>query len=111
EATGRRQPDRHWREGLHQAVEAKEGVQITMASDHAAQVTLQAYFKLYTKLCGMSGTAIDNFWELRRVYKLWVVCVPTNRPCIREHYPDRVFPTEDAKLDAMVAEVKRLRDQ
>lgn len=111
EFTGRAMPDRHWREGLHQAVEAKENVAITMASDHAAQITYQSYFKLYKKLSGMTGTAAQNFWELRRVYKLWVVCVPTNRPCIREQLPDRVFPTEDAKFDAVVEEVKKKRAQ
>ncbi len=110
EFTGRRMPDRHWREGLHQAVEAKERVQITKASDHAAQITFQRYFKLYTKLAGMTGTAAQNYWELRRVYKLWVVCVPTNRPVIRKDMADRVFPTEDAKFDAVVADVQRLRD-
>jgi preprotein translocase subunit SecA len=111
ESTGRRMPDRHWREGLHQACEAKEGVQITKASDHAAQVTYQTFFKLYTKLCGMSGTAVQNFWELLRVYKLWVVCVPTNRPCVRHHATDRVFGTEEEKLDAVVAEVQEMRDK
>ena len=109
EFTGRRMPDRHWREGLHQAVEAKEGVPINKPSDHAAQITFQSYFRLYKKLAGMTGTAVQNCWELRRVYKLWVVCVPTNRPVIREHWPDRVFPTEDAKFDAVVEEVERLR--
>jgi preprotein translocase subunit SecA len=111
EFTGRRMPDRHWREGLHQAVEAKEKVPITVASDHAAQITFQSYFKLYKKLAGMTGTAAQNRWELRRVYKLWVVCVPTNRPVIRQQWPDRVFPTEDAKFDAVAEEVRRLRDQ
>jgi preprotein translocase subunit SecA len=110
ESTGRPMPDRHWREGLHQAVEAKENQQITLASDHAAQITYQSYFRLYTKLSGMSGTAVQNFWELRRVYKLWVVCVPTNRPCIREHWDDRVYPTEDAKFAAVTEEIKRLRE-
>ncbi len=109
ESTGRRMPDRHWREGLHQAVEAKEGVQVTVASDHAAQITFQSYFRLYKRLAGMTGTAAQNWWEILRVYKLWVVCVPTNRPCIREAWPDRVFPTEDAKFDAVVAEVQRLQ--
>ena len=111
EFTGRPQPDRHWREGLHQAVEAKEGAPITVGSDHAAQVTYQSYFRLYQKLSGMTGTAAQNFWELRRVYKLWVVCVPTNRPCIREQLPDRVFPTEDAKFEAVAEDVKRLHAQ
>ncbi len=109
ESTGRRMPDRHWREGLHQAVEAKEKVTITVASDHAAQVTYQSYFRLYEKLAGMSGTAAQNWWELRRVYKLWVVCVPTNRPCIRARWPDRVLPTEEAKFDAVAEEIRRLR--
>jgi len=109
EFTGRRMPDRHWREGLHQAVEAKEGVQINHPADHAAQVTFQSYFRLYKKLAGMTGTALQNRWEVRRVYKIWVVCVPTNRPVIREQWPDRVFPHEDAKFDAVVEEVARLK--
>jgi preprotein translocase subunit SecA len=111
EFTGRSMPDRHWREGLHQAVEAKERVPITKASDHAAQITFQSYFRLYKKLAGMTGTAAQNWIELRRVYKMWVVCVPTNRKVIREQWPDRVLPTEDGKFDAIVTEVARLRDQ
>ncbi len=111
EFTGRRMPDRHWREGLHQAVEAKEKVQVTLASDHAAQITFQSYFRLYTKLAGMTGTAVQNFWELRRVYKLWVVCVPTNRPPRRTYLPDRVFPSEDAKFAAIAEEVRCLHEQ
>ncbi len=109
ESTGRPQPDRHWRDGLHQAVEAKERVQITMASDHAAQITLQRYFRLYDKLCGMTGTAAQNWWELLRVYKLWTVCVPTNRPIIREHRPDKIFPTVKAKIKAIVEEIKEIQ--
>ena len=111
EFTGRKMPDRQWRDGLHQAVEAKEGVPIHKASDHAAQVTFQSYFRLYKKLAGMTGTAKQNRFELRRVYKLWVVCVPTNRPVVREHWPDRTFPTEDAKFAAVVEEVLRLKAQ
>lgn len=109
ESTGRRMPDRHWREGLHQAVEAKEKVQVTLASDHAAQITFQSYFRLYKKLSGMSGTAAQNWRELRRVYKLWVVCVPTNMPCIRDAWPDRVFPNEEAKFEAVSQEIQRLQ--
>ncbi len=109
EYTGRRMPDRHWREGLHQAVEAKEGVQINHPSDHAAQITFQSYFRLYKKLAGMTGTALQNRWEVRRVYKIWVVCVPTNRPVRRDHWSDRVFANEDTKFDAVVEEVARLR--
>jgi len=110
EFTGRRMPDRHWREGLHQAVEAKEGATVTKAAEHAAQITFQSYFRLYKKLAGMSGTAAQNWWELRRVYKLWVVCVPTNRPVIRQAFADLVFPTEESKFDAIAAEVARLHE-
>ncbi len=108
EYTGRPMPDRHWREGLHQAVEAKERAPITLASDHAAKITFQSYFKLYKKLAGMTGTAVQNTLEIRRVYKLWVVPIPTNMPVIRQQLPDRVFPTEDAKFDAVVDEVQKL---
>ncbi|HEV8062113.1 MAG TPA: helicase-related protein, partial [Gemmataceae bacterium] len=111
EFTGRRMPDRHWREGLHQAVEAKEGAPISLAADHAAQITFQSYFRLYKKLAGMTGTAWQNFLEVRRVYKIWVVPVPTNRPVVREQWPDRVFPTEEVKFHKVVDEVVRLREQ
>jgi preprotein translocase subunit SecA len=109
ESTGRRMPDRHWSEGLHQAVEAREGVTITSGDAHQAQITYQSYFRLYERRAGMTGTAAQNRRELCRVYRLRVVPVPTNRPVIREHWPDRVFPTEDAKFGAVVAEVARLR--
>lgn len=111
EFTGRRMPDRHWREGLHQAVEAKEGVPVTVPSEHAAQITFQSYFRLYHKLAGMTGTALPNAREFRRVYRLTVVPVPTHRPCIRRELPDQVFLTEEAKYDAVVAEVRRLLEQ
>jgi preprotein translocase subunit SecA len=110
EYTGRRMPDRHWREGLHQAVEAKEGVPINKAADHAAQITFQSYFRLYKKLSGMTGTARQNYFELRRVYKLWVVTVPTNRPVVRGQWPDQIFPNEDAKFAAVVKEIQRMRE-
>jgi preprotein translocase subunit SecA len=108
EYTGRLQPDRQWRDGLHQAVEAKEGVPITIPSDHAAKITYQSYFKLYAKLAGMTGTAAENARELHRVYRTWVVPVPTNRPVRRELLPDRILPTETAKFAAVVAAVQRL---
>ena len=109
EFTGRKMPNRMWREGLHQAIETKENVTIHKPSDHAAQITYQSYFRLYKKLAGMTGTAKQNRFEIRRVYKLWVVCVPTNRPVRREHWPDRVFPNEDVKFTAVVEEVLRMR--
>ena len=111
EFTGRKMPDRQWRDGLHQAIEAKEGVTIHKPSDHAASITFQSYFRLYKKLAGMTGTARQNRFELRRVYKIWVVAVPTNRPVRREHWPDRVFPNENAKFAAVVEEVLRLKAQ
>jgi preprotein translocase subunit SecA len=110
EYTGRRMPDRHWQDGMHQAVEAKEGVQITKATDHAAQITFQRYFRLYKKLAGMTGTAAKA-WEMRRVYKIWVVRVPTNRPVIRKYLADRVYPNEDAKFDAITEAVVQLHNQ
>mgnify|MGYP002780491875 CR=1 FL=1 len=108
EGTGRPMPDRHWRDGLHQAVEAKEGVPINMPSSHAAQITFQNFFKLYEKLSGMSGTLMPNFWELRKVYRLWTTRVPTNKPTKRVVMPDLVLPTEDAKFDAVVAKTREM---
>ncbi len=103
EGTGRPMPDRHWRDGLHQAVEAKESVAINMPSSHAAQITFQNFYRLYDKLAGMSGTLMPNFWELRKVYRRWTSRVPTNKPSRRDVMPDAVFPTEAAKFDAVVA--------
>ncbi len=108
EGTGRPMPDRHWRDGLHQAVEAKEKVQINMPSDHAAQITFQNFYRLYAKLAGMSGTLIPNFWELRKVYRRWTSKVPTNKPTRRTVFPDQVFPTEDAKFDAVVKTTQKM---
>jgi preprotein translocase subunit SecA len=110
ESTGRPMPDRHWREGLHRAVEAKEKAPIHVAADHAASITYQSYFRHYQKLAGMTGTAAQNWKEIRRVYKLWVVQVPTNNPIKRVRTPDLVFPTEAQKFDAIVQEVKRVRE-
>lgn len=111
ESTGRPMPDRHWREGLHQAVEAKEKVPITLASAHAAQITFQNFYKLYKKLAGMTGTIVQNWREMRRVYRLWVVQVPTNKPVVRDLYPERVFPTEEAKFDAIVEQVRQMQQK
>lgn len=108
EGTGRPMPDRHWRDGLHQAVEAKEGVPINMPSEHAAQITFQNFYRLYSKLCGMSGTLLPNFWELHKVYRGWTTWVPTNRECKRQMLPDEVYPTEDAKFDAVVKKTSEM---
>jgi preprotein translocase subunit SecA len=109
ENTGRPMPDRQWRDGLHQAVEAKEGVPVHIAADHAAQVTFQNYFRRYEHLAGMSGTLVPNSREVRRVYRRRVVAVPTNRPVIRVRYPDAVYPTEAAKFDAVVKQVAEMQ--
>lgn len=111
EYTGRRMPDRHWRDGLHQAVEAKEGVPINKQSDHAAQITFQNFFKLYKKLAGMTGTAAPNNREFARVYQLPVVVVPTNRPVIREQKPDQIYLNEADKFQAVVQTVQQLITQ
>lgn len=108
EGTGRPMPDRHWRDGLQQAVEAKEGVPINMQSDHAAQITYQNFYRLYKKLAGMSGTLMPNFWEMRKVYRRWVTKVPTNRPVVRTQAPDAVFPTEQAKFEAVVEQIRAM---
>ena len=110
EYTGRPMPDRHWRDGLHQAVEAKEGVPITLASDHAAKITFQSYFRLYKKLAGMTRhRRAELAGNCAGSTSSGSCCVPTNRPVIREHLPDRVFRTEEAKFDAIVSEVQRLQ--
>ena len=108
ESTGRPMPDRQWRDGLHQAVEAKEGAPIHLAADHAASVTYQSYFRQYKALAGMTGTIVQNSPEVRRVFKLRVVPVPTNRPVVRKLFPDLIYPTEEAKFDAIVADVNKM---
>ncbi len=108
ESTGRPMPDRQWRDGLHQAVECKEGVNVHKAVDHAASITYQTYFQLYETLAGMSGTLIQNAREIRKVYKTPVVAVPTNKPVVRTRLPDRLFVNEQQKFAAVVQEVKKL---
>jgi preprotein translocase subunit SecA len=108
EFTGRAMPQRSWREGLHQAIEAKEGVDMTNPAETIARMSFQRFFRLFPRLSGMTGTAweaADEFW---RIYHLPVVRIPTNRPCVRQDMPDRVFATEALKWDAVVAEIQRL---
>ena len=81
EFTGRMMPGRQWQDGLHQAIQAKEKLEITLETDHAARVTVQDFFLRYKKLAGMTGTASSDAAELRRIYKVGVFRVPTNRPC------------------------------
>ncbi len=106
EFTGRLMPDRTWRDGLHQAVEAKEGLEVNPPKDTFARLSFQRYFRMYRKLSGMTGTAAEARREFWQIYRRPVVVIPTNRPCIREVRPDRVFATEAAKWRAVVEEIR-----
>lgn len=111
EFTGRLAEGRKWREGLHQAVEAKQGVEVTVATGQAARVTIQDFFLRYEKLAGMTGTAIDSAAELRRIYRCHVLPIPTNRPAIRQRLRTQVFGTEQSKWEAVVEEICQLHAQ
>jgi preprotein translocase subunit SecA len=105
EFTGRLAEGRKWRAGLHQAVEAKQGVDVTVETGQAARVTIQDYFQLYPLLAGMTGTASNSAGELRKIYRVRVVPIPTNRPAIRQRLSDRVFGVSEDKWLAIVDEV------
>ena len=104
--TGRMMPGRRFSEGLHQALEAKERVVIQRESRTVATVTFQNYFRMYEKLCGMTGTALTNEEEFLQVYRLEVVVVPTNKPNVRTDYADMVFMNEEEKYNAVIEEIK-----
>ena len=106
--TGRLMFGRRWSDGLHQAVEAKEGVKIQNESITYATITLQNYFRLYDKLAGMTGTASTEAEEFHKIYTLEVVTIPTHRPMVREDYADLVYRTERAKYEAVAEEVEEL---
>src|SRR5436305_834525 len=105
EFTGRILEGRRWSEGLHQAIEAKEGVRIQEENQTLATITLQNYFRMYDKLAGMTGTALTEAVEFMKIYELAVVQVPTNRPMIRADYNDQVYKTKDGKWAADVREI------
>ncbi|MFM9127045.1 MAG: preprotein translocase subunit SecA, partial [Solirubrobacterales bacterium] len=105
EFTGRILEGRRWSEGLHQAVEAKEGVRVQEENQTLATITLQNYFRLYDKLSGMTGTALTEATEFMKIYKLGVVQIPTNRPMVRDDANDQVFKTKDGKWNAVVREI------
>jgi preprotein translocase subunit SecA len=111
EHTGRIMPGRRWSEGLHQAVEAKEGVTIQQESQTLASTTFQNYFRLYDKLAGMTGTADTEAFELRQIYGLDVVVIPTNRPVARIDYNDLVYLTMEEKYQAIVKEIRHCQEQ
>jgi preprotein translocase subunit SecA len=106
EFTGRILEGRRWSEGLHQAVEAKEGVRIQEENQTLATITLQNYFRMYDKLSGMTGTALTEATEFMKIYKLGVVQVPTNMPMVRDDRNDQVYKTKDGKWHAVVAEIE-----
>ena len=110
EFTGRLSEGRKWRAGIHQAVEAQEGVEVTVDSGQAARITVQDYFLRYERLAGMTGTAADSARELKKIYGLRFVAVPTNRPTIRQQLSERVFGNSDAKWNAIVDEVRGLHE-
>jgi preprotein translocase subunit SecA len=105
EHTGRKMPGRRWSDGLHQAVEAKEGVQIDRETQTLATITIQNYFRLYHKLAGMTGTAETEANEFHDIYKLDVVVIPTNRPVVRKDHNDRIYKTRREKYNSVVSEI------
>jgi preprotein translocase subunit SecA len=108
EFTGRLMPGRRWSDGLHQAVEAKEGVKIERENQTLATITFQNYFRMYKKLAGMTGTADTEAEEFEKIYKLEVVVIPTNRPLLRVENPDIVYRTEKEKYFAAADEIQKL---
>ncbi len=108
EYTGRFLPDRSWEHGLHQAVEAKEGLQVTADRQTLARLSFQRFFRSYPFLCGMTGTIADSAIEMEQVYERPVTVMPTNRPLIREQWPMRVFKSAEGKFNAIVEEIRRL---
>jgi len=111
EFTGRLMFGRRYSEGLHQAIEAKEGVKIQRESITLATITFQNYFRLYQKLAGMTGTAATEAEEFHKIYKLEVVVIPTNEPLIRTEHPDQIYKNEKAKFEAVAKEIEQWHKQ
>ena len=108
EFTGRLMPGRRWSDGLHQAVEAKEGVKIASENQTLATITFQNYFRMYNKLAGMTGTAETEAEEFAKIYNLDVLVIPTNRPMVRADYPDVIYKTENGKFNSVIREIEEL---
>jgi len=106
EFTGRLMPGRRWSDGLHQAIEAKEGVTIENENQTLATITFQNYFRMYGKLSGMTGTADTEAEEFQKIYKLDVMVIPTNRPLVRPDFPDVIYKTEKEKFTAVIEDIK-----
>jgi preprotein translocase subunit SecA len=110
EFTGRQMPGRRWSEGLHQAIEAKEGLRVQRESVTLATITFQNYFRLYDKLSGMTGTAMTEAEEFHKIYTLEVVAIPTHMPMVREDEADLVFRDEKAKFNALIDEIVEMQE-
>lgn len=108
EFTGRLMPGRRWSDGLHQAVEAKEGVKIESENQTLATITFQNYFRMYNKLSGMTGTADTEAEEFAKIYNLEVMVIPTNKPMVRTDHPDVIYKTEKGKFNAAINEIEEL---
>lgn len=111
EFTGRLAEGRKWRDGIHQAIEAKEKIEVTTATGQAARITVQDLFLRYRRLAGMTGTATTSAREMAKIYKVNVLAIPTNRPAIRKRLPDRVFGASEQKWQAIVDEVAEMHAQ
>jgi len=111
EFTGRLMPGRRWSDGLHQAIEAKEGVKIQAENQTLASITFQNYFRMYKKLAGMTGTAETEALEFKEIYNIDVLVIPTNKPVKRIDYPDLVYKTKKEKFNQVVEEIERLHKQ
>ena len=111
EFTGRLMPGRRWSDGLHQAIEAKEGVVIENENQTLATITFQNYFRMYAKLSGMTGTADTEAEEFHKIYNLEVIVIPPNRPLLRPDFPDVVYKTEKEKFAAVIEEIKGLHEK
>src|SRR5438067_5515034 len=111
EFTGRILEGRRWSEGLHQAIEAKEGVAIQEENQTVATITYQNYFRRYDKLAGMTSTALTEATEFMKIYELQVVEVPTNMPMIRRDHNDQIYKTKDDKWAAVAKEIKTRHEQ
>jgi preprotein translocase subunit SecA len=106
EFTGRLMPDRTWRDGLHQAVEAKDRVRVNAPKETCARISFQRFFRIYRKLAGMTGTAMEAWREFWQIYHLPVVAIPTNRPCVRKVLPPLILPTQDEKWKVIVEAIE-----
>ncbi|MGH7686963.1 MAG: preprotein translocase subunit SecA, partial [Candidatus Dormibacteria bacterium] len=111
EFTGRTMTGRRWSDGLHQAIEAKEGVKVNQENVTLATITFQNFFRIYDKLAGMTGTALTEAEELHKIYDLEVVSIPTHQPMIRKDEPDLIYRTEEAKYNAVVEEIAERHEQ